>query len=157
MSVYLWLVALQFVFVQKVEATTAEWLDLGQSLVMIIASEFAVDWIKHAFVTKFNRISPNVPNAAHGSHAVPISLATAVPVCTRPHCGVLLCIVCVVQVSASTSAEASCASSISHATRRRWRATCGRSVPRMPSRGVRRLTSSPTRRISSAVCCCGDE
>ena len=60
MSVYLWLVGLQFVFVQKVEASAAEWRELAMSFIMIIASEFSVDWIKHAFVIKFNRISPTV-------------------------------------------------------------------------------------------------
>ena len=60
LSVYLSLVALQFLFVQKVEASFAEWLELGVSFTMIYASELAVDWIKHAFVIKFNRIDPSV-------------------------------------------------------------------------------------------------
>lgn len=60
MSVYLSLVALQFIFVQKVEATAAEWAELGASFLMILASEITVDWIKHAFVIKFNRIEPTV-------------------------------------------------------------------------------------------------
>ena len=60
LSVYLSLVALQFVFVQKVEATAAEWGELGFSFGMIVVSECTVDWIKHAFVIKFNRISPAV-------------------------------------------------------------------------------------------------
>ena len=34
--------------------------ELGFSFVLIVASEFAVDWIKHAFIIKFNRIAPNI-------------------------------------------------------------------------------------------------
>ena len=63
MSVYLALVLLQFMFVQKTEASFAEWLELGLSFGMILASELTVDWIKHAFVIKFNRISPTVYSA----------------------------------------------------------------------------------------------
>lgn len=29
-------------------------------IVMVIGSEVFVDWIKHAFITKFNAISPDV-------------------------------------------------------------------------------------------------
>ena len=59
-SVYLSIVALQFVFVQKVEATTSEVYELAMSFGLILVSELLVDWIKHAFVIKFNRISPTV-------------------------------------------------------------------------------------------------
>ena len=59
-SVYLSIVAVQFIFVQKLEVTLLEVKVLLESFVLILASEFAVDWIKHAFIIKFNRISPSV-------------------------------------------------------------------------------------------------
>lgn len=63
LSVYLAIVGLQFVFVQKVEATRGEWRELGFNFAMILVAEMCIDWIKHAFVVKFNRISPKVYGA----------------------------------------------------------------------------------------------
>lgn len=57
-SVYLSIVLMQFIFVQKVDWTFRELQELGQSFAMILSSELLVDWIKHAFIIKFNRISP---------------------------------------------------------------------------------------------------
>jgi hypothetical protein len=59
---YVSIVALQFIFVQN-EKETTEWTALGYSFALIIASEFAVDWVKHAFIVKFNHISPTVYSA----------------------------------------------------------------------------------------------
>ena len=59
-SVYLSIVAVQFIFVQKVDFTFSQLFELGQSFALILASELCVDWVKHAFVIKFNRISPDV-------------------------------------------------------------------------------------------------
>ena len=60
LSIYLTIVGLQFVFVQKVEATRSDYLELAHSFAMIIIAEICIDWIKHAFVIKFNRISPKI-------------------------------------------------------------------------------------------------
>jgi len=57
---YLLIVLVQFVFVQKEELTTSRLQDFAKSLAMICGCELLVDWIKHAFVTKFNRLRPDV-------------------------------------------------------------------------------------------------
>uniref|UniRef100_A0A7S2G4J5 Protein TAPT1 homolog n=1 Tax=Haptolina brevifila TaxID=156173 RepID=A0A7S2G4J5_9EUKA len=62
-SIYLSIVALQSIFVQKDALSNSELNELGISFAMIVASEFTVDWIKHAFIIKFNRISPTVYGA----------------------------------------------------------------------------------------------
>jgi hypothetical protein len=51
---YLLIVLVQFVFVQKEELTTSRLQEFTTSLVMICGCELLVDWIKHAFVTKFD-------------------------------------------------------------------------------------------------------
>ena len=39
------------------------WLqDWGNMVVIVWCTEYVVDWIKHAFVTKFNKIDPSVYN-----------------------------------------------------------------------------------------------
>ena len=46
---------------QKVEWSASEFLQTyAEPLLMVGLSEILIDWIKHAFVTKFNRITPNV-------------------------------------------------------------------------------------------------
>jgi hypothetical protein len=60
LSVYLAIVGLQFMFVQKVEATRSEWMELAFNFGMILIAEMCIDWIKHAFVVKFNRIPPKI-------------------------------------------------------------------------------------------------
>jgi len=60
LGVYLSIVGLQFIFVQKTEATSSEWGQLGVSFGLIFFSELTVDWIKHAVIIMFNRMSPRV-------------------------------------------------------------------------------------------------
>jgi hypothetical protein len=57
---YLLIVLVQFVFVQKEELTSSRLQEFATSLAMICGCELLVDWIKHAFVTKFNRLRPDV-------------------------------------------------------------------------------------------------
>lgn len=58
LSVYLFMVLIQFVCEHKAELTWGKATELSSSVGMIVAAEFVVDWVKHAFVIKFNRISP---------------------------------------------------------------------------------------------------
>lgn len=57
---YLLVVTLQFLFVQKAEHSAERLQELGGSLLMVLAGEMVVDWIKHSFVIKFNRMRPEV-------------------------------------------------------------------------------------------------
>lgn len=57
---YLFIVVVQFVFVQKEELNTSRLQEFATSLAMICGCELLVDWIKHAFVTKFNQLRPDV-------------------------------------------------------------------------------------------------
>ncbi|EOD29369.1 hypothetical protein EMIHUDRAFT_353305, partial [Emiliania huxleyi CCMP1516] len=57
---YLLIVLVQFVFVQKEELTAARLHEVSHAFLMICVCEIMVDWIKHAFVTKFNRMRPDV-------------------------------------------------------------------------------------------------
>lgn len=45
------------------DPTASELQELGISVAMIVASEYTVDWIKHAFIIKFNKIPPSVYSA----------------------------------------------------------------------------------------------
>jgi len=56
LSMYLLIVLVQFVFVQKEELTAARLHEVSHAFLMICVCEIMVDWIKHAFVTKFNRM-----------------------------------------------------------------------------------------------------
>ncbi len=58
--IYLLIVAIQFLFVQKEELTTVRINSLVMALLQIILCEIVIDWIKHAFVLKFNRVSPKI-------------------------------------------------------------------------------------------------
>uniref|UniRef100_A0A7S3T3N3 Uncharacterized protein n=1 Tax=Emiliania huxleyi TaxID=2903 RepID=A0A7S3T3N3_EMIHU len=60
LSMYLLIVLVQFVFVQKEELTAARLHEVSHAFLMICVCEIMVDWIKHAFVTKFNRMRPDV-------------------------------------------------------------------------------------------------
>jgi len=60
LSVYLSIVLMQFIFVLKVEWTIDELSELGLSFGLILAAELFVDWIKHSFIIKFNRIQPSI-------------------------------------------------------------------------------------------------
>jgi len=65
LSTYLLLTCIQF-FSEQGHELTSEWAstwklrELLYAISMIFGSEFIIDWIKHAFVIKFNRISPAV-------------------------------------------------------------------------------------------------
>jgi len=59
LSMYLVVVSIQKI-VQTREWTTDKALDFGTALLFVALCEVVIDWVKHAFVTKFNRIRPDV-------------------------------------------------------------------------------------------------
>mmetsp|Transcript_63223 Transcript_63223/g.105213 ORF Transcript_63223/g.105213 Transcript_63223/m.105213 type:complete len:522 (+) Transcript_63223:115-1680(+) len=59
LSVYLLLVLIEKL-VQTKDWSTKRLQDFGISLLSVYVSELFIDWIKHAFITKFNRIRPDV-------------------------------------------------------------------------------------------------
>ena len=60
LCLYLLVVTLQSFFVLKAAPSAERLQELGESLLMVLAGEMVIDWIKHSFVIKFNRMRPKV-------------------------------------------------------------------------------------------------